>query len=153
MSGFFNVGVKKDLKPPMNILEGAMDVVSYTLMTSSNIMRLNVGKRNHHWCTLVQQYLVQLITTCPCVKLFNKCSSQFRVLFAHHSSVSYLAYSNIQYSGGSNTEPLKPTTIPIPNVLKVGFRMVRISNGRPFKFRTQNTLWSVQNGVRTFSLA
>ena len=38
--------------------------------------------------------------------------------------------SNIQYSGGSNTERSKTESIRKPNVLKVSFRMVRFSNGR-----------------------
>ena len=34
------------------------------------------------------------------------------------------------YSGGSNSELLKPNAIPIPNLFLFGFRTVRFSNGR-----------------------
>ena len=50
-------------------------------MTSSNITRLNLGKRNFHWCILGATVSCQLITTCVCANLWNKYSPQFRVLF------------------------------------------------------------------------
>ena len=50
-------------------------------MTSPNIMRLNLDKRNLHWCTLGAAVSCQLITTCVCANLSNKCSSQCCVLF------------------------------------------------------------------------
>ena len=48
-------------------------------MTSSNITCLNLGKRNLHWCTLDITVSRQLINI-------------------HHSSASYLEYSNIEHS-------------------------------------------------------
>ena len=51
------------------------------LMTSPNIMHLNLGKRSLHWCSLGAAVSRQLITTCVCAYLSNKCSSQSCVLF------------------------------------------------------------------------
>ena len=50
-------------------------------MTSSNITRLNPGKRNLHWCTFGEAVSHQLITTRVCTNLSNKCSLQICVLF------------------------------------------------------------------------
>ena len=41
-------------------------------MTSSNITRLNLGKRNLNWCTLSATVSCQLITACVCANLSNK---------------------------------------------------------------------------------
>ena len=67
----------------------------------------------------------------------------FRLAMA--MGIEPLEYLSINYSGGSKTEHLKPNAIPLPNVLKVGFRMVQFSNGRsrwrPFCVRTCQNVW------------
>ena len=59
-------------------------------MMSSKITRLNLGKRNLHWCTFGAAISHQLMTTCVCANLLNKCSSQSRVLFRvqQHTTLS-----------------------------------------------------------------
>ena len=70
-------------------------------MTSSNITRLNLGKRNLHWCTLGAAVSRQLITTCVCANMSNKYTSQYRVLFRVQQ------HTTIRYSGDPNTDHLK----------------------------------------------
>ena len=78
-------------KPEPNYIlwygHGGKNVLKYSvvselkLMTSPNIMPLNLGKRNLHWCTLSAAVSRQLITTCACANLSNKYKSQYHVLF------------------------------------------------------------------------
>ena len=59
-------------------------------MTSSNITCLNLDKENLHWCTLGAAVSRQLITTCVCANLSNKCSSQSCVLFRVQQHITYV---------------------------------------------------------------
>ena len=54
---------------------------SYKLKTSSNIMSLKCRQAENSRVHIGATVSRQLITTCVCANLSNKCSSQFRVLF------------------------------------------------------------------------
>ena len=61
------------------------------LMTSSNITRLKCRQAEPSLVHIGATVSRQLITTCPCTKLSNKRSSQFRALFSlqQHTTMFY----------------------------------------------------------------
>ena len=70
---------------------------SYKLMTSSNITRLECRQAEPSLVHIGATVSRQLITTCPFIKLSNKCSSQFRVLFSLQQHITQY-FSNSSYT-------------------------------------------------------